>query len=142
MKDLRGIAFFVAFVAIAGFIACGGGGGGGGGKYAEVIKASNEMGKIMEKFIEGMEKADSASEVAAALNGFNKGMEKLKPKMDALEEKFPEMKGEDMPPELADIEKKWEALGARMMGAMTKIMQYADDPEVMEANKKFEGFMN
>jgi predicted nuclease with TOPRIM domain len=133
----RGIALLTALTFVVGFVACGG--GGGGGKYADAKKAMGDMFDHMEKLATDLDKAEDAKAVAAALNTFNDAMEKLKPKIQELEKKYPELQDEaNLPEELAEYSKKMEEMGPKFATAMMKIMQFADDPDVKAANEKFE----
>lgn len=116
-------------------------GGGGGDDPKSVMKAYFDA---FDDMISGLEKADSADDVAAALNKMADTAEKLKPKMKALEEKYPElknMKEGKMPEEFKEFEARLKELGPRMMGAFGKIAQYGSDPKVVEAQKKFDEMM-
>ena len=130
MKTNKWMALASAVLFIAGFIAC----GGGGGKYADAKKVMEESLQTMQDFIGAVEKADSAPEVAAALNAFTKKMNELKPKVMELETKYPELKDETTAPEeLKPLMKGMEEFGQRFMGVMMKIAQYESDPEVKKA---------
>lgn len=134
----RGIALFTAFIFVVGFIAC----GGGGGKYGDAKKAMGEMMENMNNLASSLDKADDAKGVAAALNKFCDAMEKLKPTIEELEKKYPELEDEaNLPPELAEYQKQMEEIGPKFGAAMMKIMQYADDPDVKAANERFEKVM-
>lgn len=134
MNRTKWMAFLSVVVFIAGFSACG-----GGSKYGEVTKIMEKSAKIMENFIARLEKADSGSKVAAAINAFADDMEKLKPKMMELEQKFPELKDEsNLPAELAPIMKKSSEMWQRMGAAMMKVMQHSDDPEVKKAQERLQ----
>lgn len=138
MKVKKWIFVLVLAVAVAGFTACG-----GGGKYADLKPIAKDMVKATDKFVDAMEKADNASKVAAALTDYSKAMQKLKPAMEKLEEKYPELKNmSDPPPELGEIGTELTASMMKMGGVMMKVMQYADDPEVVKAQEEFGKIMN
>ena len=127
-------------VFILGTMACGG--GGGGGKYADAKAAVKKFNEATEKWMETMEKADSAKKVAAALRDYAQTMKNLRADMEKMEEKYPELAGmADPPPELAEEAKKMEELMGKMMSVMMKTAQYADDPDVQAAQKEFEEVM-
>lgn len=95
--------------------------------------------KMMDDLSNALEKAENADQVAAALNQYTKEIEKFGPKMKALMEKYPELANKEgkFPEELKDFEEKFEAMGMKMMGAMMgKVMQFATDPKVTEAQQK------
>jgi hypothetical protein len=135
----RGIALLTALTFVIGFVAC----GGGGGKYGDAKQAMGDMLNSMEKLAADLDKAEDAKAVASALNTFTGAMEKLKPKIQELEKKYPELNDEaNLPPELAEYQTKLAEIGPKFGSAMMKIMQFADDPDVKEANEKFEKIMS
>lgn len=132
---LLGLAVFVL-----GLMACGG--GGGGGKYGDVKSLMNKFNDSTEKWLEAMDKADSAKKVAAALSDYAKTMKGMRADMEKMEEKYPELQGMENPPEeLKEQAQKMEELMGKMMSVMMKAAQYADDPDVKAAQKEFEEAM-
>jgi len=135
MKALKWISLLSLAVFMVGLIAC----GGGGGKYSDLKPLVKKYNQETEKFISAMENADNAKKVAAALTEFSQAMKQLKPKMDKIEEKYPELKGmSGPPPELGEDATKMGELMMKMGSVMMKAMQYADDPEVKKAQEEFE----
>jgi hypothetical protein len=65
--------------------------------------------------------------------------------MKELINKYPELKElkeEETPPEeLKPVMKKMEELGKRMFGVFAKVQQYANDPKVQEAQKRWQKAM-
>jgi hypothetical protein len=115
--------------------------GGGGDDPKSVM---NDYFDVMEGFINGLDKADNADAVVAAMEKFAAKMKELKPRMMALEEKYPElkkMKQGQMPEEFKEFEDRFKELMPKMMGIFGKIAQYANDPKVLEAQKKLEEVM-
>ncbi len=111
----------------------------GGGKYADAKKLMKESNKIMENFLAGMEKAENAKEVATVLNDFAKAMQKIKPEMEKLEEKYPELTNrQSPPPELGEIGVKTMELWSKFPSVMMKAQKYADDPEVQKAQEELQ----
>jgi hypothetical protein len=110
----------------------------GGGKYAEIKPIIEKMAVSLEKFITGMEKAENADAVVAALDAYTDVMKDLAPKVKELLKKYPELKDEKThPEELKPLLKKMEELGKKMFGVMGKIQQFANDPKVKEAYNLF-----
>ncbi len=105
----------------------------------------NDMIDVVEDLINDMDKADNADDVVAAMEKAGAALEKLRPKMKAIEEKYPEFKGlkpgGKFPEELKDIEKRFMELMPKMMGMVGKMMQYKDDPKVQAAQKKLDEMM-
>jgi hypothetical protein len=135
LKQSKFTVFFALVAFLVGFVAC----GGGGGQFSSEKKVMEKGAEIMEDFLTSMEKADDAKGVAAALNTFADEMEKIKPQMEELQTKYPDL--DQVPEELAPIAKKYEELGMRMMSVMGKIMQYADDPDVQAAQERLDNAM-
>jgi len=133
MKVTKWIVLLCAVVFIAGTMAC------GGGKYADAKKVMEKSNKVMEDFLGGMEKAENAKEVAAALTDFTKAMQKITSEMKKLEEKYPELSNrQSPPPELGEIGQKMIELWSKFPSVMMKIQQYSDDPEVQKAEEEFQ----
>jgi hypothetical protein len=135
-KNMKKTVLFLCIAVLAlGLTAC----KGGGGKYSDVIKVMDKYVASIEKFATSLDGAKSADDVAAALDSLTAVTKELAPDMKALETKYPELKDQQQnPPEaLKPIMDKVMAAGTKMMGAMSKVMQYAQDPKVMEAQKKY-----
>jgi hypothetical protein len=133
-KNMKKTVLFLCIAVLAlGLTACK-----GGGKYSDVIKVMDKYVGSMEKFAASLDGAKSADDVAAALDSLTAVTKELAPEMKALETKYPEFKDAQNPPaELKPIMDRVTAAGTKMMGAMSKVMQYAQDPKVMEAQKKY-----
>jgi phage shock protein A len=115
--------------------------GGGGDDPKSVM---NDYFDAMDEFLSDMEKAASADEVVAALNEAADTLKKLKPRMMALEEKYPELKNMGqgkLPEEFKEIEERMKKLMPKMMGLFGKIAKYAADPKVIEAQKRMQEAM-
>jgi hypothetical protein len=133
MKVTKWIVLLCVVVFIAGIMAC------GGGKYADAKKVMEKSNKVMEDFLEEMEKAENAKEVAAVLTDFTKAMQKITPEMKKLEEKYPELaKGQSPPPELGEIGQRMAELWSKFASVMMKMQKYADDPEVQKAQEELQ----
>jgi hypothetical protein len=127
----------IILVALVGLVLCAGIVY-GNGKYGEIKPLIEKMGTAFENFILGLEKAEDANAIAAALDAFSKIMKDLAPKMREIVKKYPELKDEAThPEELKPLLKKMDEMGKKMIGLMGKIQQFANDPKVTEANKRF-----
>jgi hypothetical protein len=134
-KIMKKTVLFLCIAVLAlGLTACK-----GGGKYSDVIKVMDKYVASMDKFAASLDGAKSADDVAAALDSLTAVTKELAPDMKALETKYPELKDQQQnPPEaLKPIMDKVMAASTKMMGAMSKVMQYAQDPKVVEAQKKY-----
>jgi hypothetical protein len=111
---------------------------GGGGDNPKAVM--NDYFNVMDGFIAGMEKAETADDVVAAINKLSDGMKDLAPRMKALQENYPELKNMGnqgkLPEEFKEFEEKIKEMGPKMMGLTAKMMKFASDPKVMEAQKK------
>jgi hypothetical protein len=111
----------------------------GADKYAEIKPIIEKMAVSFEKFINGMEEAENADAVAAALDDFTKVMKDFVPKVIELKKKYPELKEEkNYPEELKPLLKKIDKLGKRIFGVIRKFKQFRNDPKVKEAIKRME----
>jgi len=111
-----------------------------GGGDADPKAVLNDYFDVMNDFLTGMEKAESADDVVAAINKFSDGMEDLVPRMKSVQENYPELKNMGsqgkLPEEFKEFEEKFKELMPKMMGISAKLMKFATDPKVMEAQKK------
>ena len=116
--------------------------GGGGDDPKSVMK---DYFGVMEGFVSGMDKAGNANDVVAVMEKFIVKMKDLKPRMKAVEEKYPELKkmGMDgkLPEAFKEFEGRFKELMPKMMGVFAKVAQYANDPKVIEVQKKLEEIM-
>lgn len=115
----------------------------GGGDTPESVM--NNYLDLMDNYMNDMEKADSADDIVDVLEAFSKKMETLAPRMKAIMEKHPElkgMKGGKLPEEYKDINDRMQKIMPRMMGVFGKMMKYGNDPKVKEAQKKFQEAMS
>jgi len=111
----------------------------GGGDTPKSVM--NDYFDLMDNYLNGMEKADSADDIVDVLETFSKKMETLAPRMKAIMEKYPElkgMKGGKLPEEYKDLNDRMQKMMPRMVGIFGKMMKYGNDPKVKEAQKKFQ----
>ena len=136
MKSNKILISVLGVLAIVLLAAC-------GGKYSDAIELSEKQLKFMETYADDLEKADSAETLIAAMDDFSDRMEKLKPKAQALREKYPELYQPDgkLPEEFAELQKKTEAVVTRMTAASMKTMQYMMDPKVQKAMMRMNAAM-
>ena len=144
MKIRGWMAFLGLAVFVMGITACGGGGDAkvGGGKYSDIKPVLKKFNDNTEKWIESMEKADTAKKVAAALSDYATKMKELRVEMTEMEEKYPELTDmSDPPEELKEEAARMEELMSKMMSTMMKAQQFADDPDVQKAQAEFDEAM-
>ena len=115
----------------------------GGGDTPESVM--NDYFDLMEDYMNDMEKADSADDIVDVLEAFSNKMKTLAPRMKAIMEKHPElkgMKGGKLPEEYKDLNDRMQKIMPRMIGVFGKMMKYGNDPKVKEAQKKFQEAMS
>lgn len=116
--------------------------GGGGDDPKSVM---NEYFDAMDDLINGLDKARSADDVVAVMEKVAAKIKEMKPRLMALEEKYPELKKMKtegkMPEEFKEFEARLKEMMPKMMGVFGKIAKYANDPKVLEAQKKFDEAM-
>jgi len=120
---------------LLGLVAC-------GGDTPKVVM--NDMVSLLDTYVTSMDKAENADDIVRIINDFSEGMQELAPRMKAIQEKYPELKDGvkgQLPEEFKEFEVKMKELGPRIMGTLSKMMQYANDPKVQEATKKFQEAM-
>lgn len=111
----------------------------GEGKYADAKKVTVKYLDAMENFASGVEEADSPEALVRAVDKFAREMEALRPEMEAIEKKYPELTDTTTPPaEMEDLAHRMNVLSQRLIASQTKLMQYSSDPEVQQALQKLQ----
>jgi hypothetical protein len=109
----------------------------GGGVYSEFKLLMEKVALSLEKLTIGLEQAEDADDVVAALDSYTTDILPLAPKMKALIKKYPELKElkdeKTYPEELKPVMQKIEKLGERMMVGFVKAQQYTNNPKVKAA---------
>lgn len=115
----------------------------GGGKYAEVKSVTKEMIAAYKAFNASVEEAEDEQAIIAAMNGLAESISVLKPKMKALQEKFPEIKSrKTMPDNIKEDYEQMREVQRVFMGLYDKkINEYLKDPAVKEANDNMTDIM-
>ena len=113
----------------------------GGGVYSEFKLLMDKVVLSLEKLTIGLEQADDADDVVAALDGYTSDILPLAPKMKELIKKYPELKElkdkNTYPEELRPVMEKIEKLGERIMVGFVKVQQYTNDPKVKAAQMRW-----
>jgi len=137
VKIWRGLLVFLLVVGLAGFMACA-----KGGKYGEAKELMNKSLTAMEAYINEIDQAKDAKAVAAAIGHFKDSMAALKPKMQALDKKYPELKDETKAPEeVKPLMTKMQEISGKFINASMKAYQYNQDPEVQKAQEELNKLM-
>ncbi len=97
-------------------------------------------------YIEDMDKSENVDDAISAIEKFAKKMEVLKPQMEEMEKKYPNLKNSfkgsgDLPDELKQFEGRIKGMGPKVASLMGKMMQYMSDPKFQEASKKLQEAM-
>ena len=114
----------------------------GGNVYSEAIKLNTQYVKLMETYLDNLNAADNAKEVANAMNTYADGLEKIWPRMKAFSDAHPELKNKDnQPDDLKASNKKAEELGRKMGSAFSKVIPYMEDANVQKAQERIAEIM-
>ncbi len=117
----------------------------GCGKSNSPDAVIEDMLDAFDSYIVDMEKSEDVDSAIAAMEKFAKVMEALKPRMEEVEKKYPDLKntfkGNEVPAEFKKFEERIKAMGPKMGTLMGKMMQYMGDPKFQEASKKFQKSM-
>ncbi len=107
------------------------------GRYSDVRDYMEQSIKAQEEYLSAIEGADSAGDIAGALNKFAARFQVLRPKMKVLMEKYPEIASEkELPSELRDVMNRQNELAEKIHNAsMKNVAPYTMDPVVVEATK-------
>ena len=108
------------------------------GKYADFKAVLRDMLDVTNTYIAEMGAAESAEEVAAAMEKFALAMEDLEPRMDEMDEKYPDISDTEFPEELAELMAEYAEMTASMEAAMMKMFEYVNEPAVQEAMQKMQ----
>nr|WP_319494880.1 hypothetical protein [uncultured Desulfobacter sp.] len=128
---MKQTASIVAVFAVIGALMFGFGSGSAlGGEIGDVIR---QQADVMEQFVNNLEKANSAQDVAKAVDAYTADMKELIPRIQSLDEIYPEYKEGKVPKELEKDGKRLEDLAVRMPAAMMKTASYMSDPAVQKA---------
>ncbi|MGD9367418.1 MAG: hypothetical protein PVH87_17090 [Desulfobacteraceae bacterium] len=115
---------------------------GGSGDYDEVVAVNTKFIGAMETYLEDVEKADSASAMADAIDAYAEKMEEIAPQMKAVIGKYPELKDNaKVPEELKALQERSAAMAEKIPASFMKAMKYVMDPEVQEAQKRLQQAM-
>jgi len=117
----------------------------GCGKSNSPDAVIEDMLDAFDSYIVDMGKSEDVDSAIAAMEKFAKVMETLKPRMEEVEKKYPNLKntfkGNEVPVEFKKFEERIKAMGPKMGTLMGKMMQYMSNPKFQEAAKKFQESM-
>lgn len=113
-----------------------------GQDYSEAVEINTKFVDAMGSYIEDIDKADGAADVADAIDAYAQKIEELAPQIKAIAEKHPEWK--DMgkvPDELKPIQEKAKQMAAKIPNTFMKTMKYMSDTQVRDAHKRLQESM-
>lgn len=106
----------------------------GGGKYDQAKKIMKKQAEISTAYVNGLESAENAKDVADAINSYTDEMEKLIPDINKMMKDLPEiMNNETVPQEVAEESAQLAEASEKIQAASTKLFKYITDPEVQKA---------
>jgi hypothetical protein len=112
----------------------------GSDKYADARSLMTEQAKVSEAYVNGLEKAGSADDVAAVIDKYTDDMKTLIPRIKAFREKHPDlafMSGKaTAPKELETESKRLEEATAKIQAATMNVMKYMMDQKVQKAMQR------
>jgi len=109
----------------------------GQGKYDDVVEVNDEFISVVQDYIDRLNKAQKGKDIAKAMNKYADAFKKIGPKMKEINEKYPELiTAKDLPEKVKQSQAKATQIGMDLASSFMKIMQYMNDPEVVEAQKR------
>ncbi|MEZ4598587.1 MAG: hypothetical protein R2940_02220 [Syntrophotaleaceae bacterium] len=91
---------------------------------------------VMEKFVDGMEKAQSADDMVKVIETYTAGMKELIPQLQEFQKKYPDFENGVVPKGLEDEVQRVEQASSRFSSAMMNSMRFMMDAKVQEAMAK------
>ena len=112
-------------------------------KYGDVKKTYQKVIKLHDAMAASIENAETAEEIAAALNAFTSEMLRIQPDLLNIIKKYPELKDkETIPEDLKPLMEKVEKSGEKASLAMIKVLKYQHYPVVKTALSKLNKFLD
>lgn len=124
------VLLLTAVVFLAGLVACG---GESDGKYADAKTVIRDMIDTFDKLGDEIGDADDGKSIATAIETFVDKMKGLREKMEEMEEKYPELKGSDVPEDFKDLMKELTVASNKLRLVIQKAQKFATEPDVMNA---------
>ena len=114
MKNRIYLHSAICIVIIFGLFAC------GGGKYAEAEKVMKKQADIGIAYVNALESANSAKDVAKAIDTYTDEMEELIPDINKMMKDLPEVLNQEAPPkELAEESAQVAKAGEKIQKALS-----------------------
>ncbi len=115
----------------------------GGGKYADLKSAIDSIIQIQETYFSSLQKAQSAQDVASAINSYTDSIMQITPALNGMIQKYPEIKNSDTPPaELKDSFDRLARTREKFAGLIPILKNYQKDDVVQKAMERQESLMS
>jgi len=135
--NVKSAVYFVLTGIIVIMMGCG-----SGSKYSDFVEVNTKFLGAMEAYITAMGEADSAKEVAKAINEYSDELEKIVPQIKKVMDKYPELQNTtEVPEELKSIERRSKDLEQKVANSYKNMMKYMMDPEVQAAQQRLQKAM-
>ncbi len=110
-----------------------------GDRYIQTRALVTRYSGALDAFSTAVEKAKDSKTIVAAIDAWVVEAQGLAPQIKALGKSNPELsEPTSLPTDLRDLLSRLDAAHVRMLAAMAKAMQYADDPAVPAARARLE----
>ncbi|MGD0783651.1 MAG: hypothetical protein ABSA30_12405 [Candidatus Aminicenantales bacterium] len=110
-----------------------------GDRYRQTRSLVTRYAEALDAFSSAVDKAKDSKPIVAAIDAWVDAARGMAPGIKALGKSRPELADPaSWPVDLRDLLARLDAAQARMLTAMAKAMQYADDPAVPAARTKLE----
>ena len=127
----------MAFAALLAALGCS-----GGQNYSEAVEINTKFVDAMGAYIDDIDKADGAADVADAIDAYAQKIEELAPQIKAIAAKHPEWADTGkVPEELKPIQEKAKQIASRIPNTFMKTMKFMTDPQVRDAHKRLQESM-
>ncbi len=129
MKRFLSVMVVLGFFSFA-VIACSNDG------TSEAKSLMQQQVTVIETYVEGLEKAQSADDMVQTVDRYSADMKKLIPRLKAFHDKYPDYDKDGIPKALEAELQRVEKASDRLPAAMMNSMQYMTDPKVQEAMQR------
>lgn len=127
------LCLIVCGICVLGMMHC------GEGKYADAKTVTLKYLDAMENFASNVENSNSPESLVRAVDEFDAEMRELRPEMEAIEKKYPELTDTTAPPaEMEDLAHRMNTLSQRLIAAQNKLLQFSSNPAVQQALQKLQ----
>lgn len=131
------LSFGLAIVIILTALGCGGGG------YDDFVEVNTKFIDAMEVYLQDIDGAQDAQDVAAAMDRYAEKIESLAPEMKETASKYHTRWTDEsqVPEDVKALQEKSEAVAAKIPDSFMKAMKYMMDAQVQEAQMRLQQAM-